>query len=96
MAYGVEVYLVNGNTVLSYTSRVPRFVQSGTFTVSGANTTNTTVTGMANNDSWNVFASANNIGTGISVSVTKYTDFFSTRMPTNTGVKLISYWVTRS
>ena len=96
MAYGLEIYNTSGNTVLSYTSRVPRFVQSGTFTLVGSNTVNTTVTGLANNDSWNVFAVANNFGTGLSLRITKSTDLFSTQMPGNSGNNIISYWVTRS
>jgi|APGre2960657404_1045060.scaffolds.fasta_scaffold132463_2 hypothetical protein len=96
MAYGVEVYRANGNTVLSYTSRVPRFVQSGTFVLRGANTTNTTVTGMANNDSWNVFLVPNTASISLKMQVALFTDFFSTRMPSNSGNNLVSYWVLRS
>jgi len=96
MPYGVEVYNSSGNTVLAYTSRVPRFVQSGTFILSGANTTNTTVTGMINSDSWNVFLVPNTAAISLSMQVALFTDFFSTRMPSNSGNNLVSYWVLRS
>ena len=93
MAYGLEVYNSSGNTVLAYTSRVPRFVQSGTFTSLKTSNTDITVTGMQNNDSWDVFLVANIALVDIRYKLN--TGFFTA---TNGSVAntTVEYWVVRS
>jgi hypothetical protein len=93
MTYGLEVYNSSGNTVLSYTSRVPRFVQSGTFVANATSNTDVTVTNMANNDSWDVFLAANSAS--IDIRYTLNTGFFRA---TNGSVFAVTvqYWVVRS
>lgn len=93
MAYGLEIYNSSGNTVLAYTSRVPRFVQSGTFVSPAVSNTNVTVTNMANNDSWDVFLSAN--AGAIDIRYTLNTGFFTARNSSASGVT-VEYWVVRS
>jgi len=92
MAYGLEVYNSSGNTVLSYTSRVPRFVQSGTFTVNTSVRANIAVSGMENNDSWNVFLQPL-LSTWVNLKYSKNTGFFLVSTSSNTSV---SYWVVRA
>ncbi len=93
MAFGIEIYGPNGNTLLSMSSRVPRFVQQGTFNLNINGTVNTSVTGMANNDSWDVFAVAANAGSFFNVVLN--TDLFTTRHQGGVNTA-ITYWVTRS
>ena len=93
MAYGLEIYNSSGNTVLAYTSRVPRFVQSGTFTLNGSSNTNITVTNMANNDSWDVFLVANSHVIDIRYSLN--TGFFNA-VNGSAIPALVEYWVVRS
>ena len=94
MAYGLEVYNSSGNTVLSYTSRVPRFVQNGTFRANGNSNTVTTVSGMANNDSWGIFASIIGSSNG-AITFTKNTGSFTTNNKSAVFVD-IAYWIIRS
>lgn len=93
MAFGIEIYGPNGNTLLSMSNRVPRFVQQGTFNLNINQTVNTTVTGMANNDSWDVFLAAGNSGNSWNVALN--TNLFSTRHLGGVNT-VMSYWVTRS
>lgn len=61
-AYGIEVFNSAGNLLLSINSRAARYVNSGSYTVTGlgpnggTNTTTVTITGMANTDDWVVLA----------------------------------------
>jgi len=93
MAFGIEIYAPNGNTILSMSSRVPRFAQSGVFTLNTNTSTNIDVPGMANNDSWDVFLAANS--GAIDIRYTLNTGFFRA---TNGSVAnaSVSYWVVRS
>jgi len=93
MTYGVEIYNTSGNTVLSYTSRVARFVQSGTFTINATSNTNVTVTNMTNNDSWDVFLVAN--GGFTDIRYTLNTGFFTARNG-SAFAATVEYWVIRS
>jgi hypothetical protein len=93
MAYGLEVYNSSGNTVLAYTSRVTRFVQNGTFLAPNTSNTNITVTGMLNNDSWDVFLAANS--TAIDIRYTLNTGFFTATNLSAVSVT-VEYWVLRS
>jgi hypothetical protein len=98
MAFGVEIYNASGNTVLSYTSRVPRFSLYGTTTITGTSNTNVTVIGMQNNDSWDVFLDSGNLlfrPGAQTVTVTLNTDFFTIRNFTTTSANVF-YWVLRS
>lgn len=52
--YGLEVWNANGTRIISPSDRLARFVTSGTAVVAKNGSTNVTVTGMANNDSWTV------------------------------------------
>jgi len=52
--YGLEVWNANGTRIISMSDRLARFVTSGSVVVAKNGSTNVTVTGMANNDSWTV------------------------------------------
>lgn len=93
MAFGLEIYAPNGNTILSMSSRVPRFVQNGVFTLNSNTSTNVNVPGMANNDSWDVFLVANS--SSVDIRFTLNTGFFRA---TNGSVvnTSVDYWVVRS
>jgi hypothetical protein len=93
MAYGLEVYNSSGNTVLSFTSRVPRFVQSGTVTANSTGTT-VTVTGLANNDSWDVIAFPVNY-TYVGLTITLNSGSFTVKTQITTTIN-VDYWVIRS
>lgn len=92
MAFGIEIYAPSGNTLLSMSSRVARFAQSGVFTLNSNTSTSINVPNMANNDSWDVFIVANS---AVSITYTLNTGFFRA---TNRSVAnvLVSYWVVRS
>lgn len=92
MAFGIEIYGPNGNTLLSMSSRVPRFAQSGSFIMNGVSNTNVNVPNMANNDSWDVFIVANS---AISITYALNTGFFRATNGSVANV-LVSYWVVRS
>ncbi len=98
MAFGIEIYAPNGNTILSMSSRVPRFVQQGIFTLaSGANTT-TNVSNMANNDSWDVVLVGSGFGFGVETGGLTYTlntGFFRTFNSLSSSQN-VTYWVVRS
>ena len=100
MAYGLEIYNASGNTVLSYTSRVTRFVQYGTVTVSASSSSDVTVVGMENNDSWDVFLDLNastwaTLVGGNTITVTLNTGFFTiTNLRTSSST--VTYWVLRT
>jgi len=94
MAYGLEIYNSSGNTVLSYTSRVARFVQNGAVTVNAFSNTTVTVTNMVNNDSWDVFLASADSGF-IDIRYTLNTGFF--QATNNTAYSsTVQYWVVRS
>lgn len=92
MAFGIEIYGPNGNTLLSMSNRVPRFAQSGSFVMNGVSNTNVNVPNMANNDSWNVFIAANSF---VGLSYRLNTGFFTATNGSAANV-LVSYWVVRS
>jgi|TARA_R110000796_G_scaffold157891_1_gene274639 hypothetical protein len=54
MAYGMEVYNASGTKMISHTDRLIRFVATGTVTANSSGYADVTVTGMANNDTWEV------------------------------------------
>lgn len=92
MAFGIEIYAPNGNTILSMSNRVPRFAQHGTFVLNSNTSNNINVPNMANNDSWDVFIVANG---GVSITYALNTGFFRA---TNGSVvnTSVTYWVVRS
>lgn len=96
-AYGLEIYNSSGTVVISITKRLPRFVASGTTSANSGQTATVFVTGMSNNDSWNVLI-APIPSTGPSVlayNVSKFTGFFTIQ---NTSAVSMSYeyWILRS
>jgi hypothetical protein len=94
MAYGIEIFNSSGVKVLELSNRVPRFVQNGTGTVAASSTSTVSVTGMQNNDSWNVFVYES--GSGFAgLTVTKNTGSF-TITNTYTFSRTYYYWVVRS
>jgi hypothetical protein len=97
MAYGLEIYNASGNTVLSYTSRVPRFVQNGIFSLASGANVDITVVGMQNNDSWEVFINATP-RTFIPATVTcnLHSGYFNAKNNTIGQLDNIAYWVIRS
>lgn len=94
MAFGIEVYAPNGNTLISISSRLPRFVQNGTFLLNANTPLNINVPGMANNDSWDVFLTPN-IELD-QINLTLNTGFFTARRISSSGNNTILYWVLRS
>jgi len=54
MPYGLEVYNASGVKMVSHTDRLIRFVSTGTVTANSSGYADVTVTGMANNDTWEV------------------------------------------
>ncbi len=94
MAFGIEVYGPSGNTLLSMSSRVPRFVQNGTFTLNSAANTTVNVPNMQNNDSWDVFLAAN-ASASVDLRLALNTGFFSVRNASAENT-LVAYWVVRS
>jgi hypothetical protein len=98
MAFGVEIYNASGNTVLSYTSRITRFSQNGSFIANGSSNTVINVSGMENNDSWGVFGvitSTPYASAGANISYIKNTGFFVARNTSGVAAA-ITYWVLRS
>lgn len=93
MAFGIEIYAPNGNTIISISSRLPRFGQSGTFTLNANTSTNINVPGMQNNDSWDVFLTGN---TTIEVRTTLNSGFFTAKNLSLSSNSSVNYWVVRS
>lgn len=93
MAYGIEIFNSSGTKILELSNRVARFVQNGSGTVAASSSTNVTVTGMQNNDSWNVFLSGG--GSFFPLTFTKNSGYFTI---TNSAAFSIgyNYWVVRS
>tara|TARA_B110000908_G_C10003980_1_gene335417 strand:+ start:202 stop:495 length:294 start_codon:yes stop_codon:yes gene_type:complete len=54
MADGLEVYNASGTKIISYTDRLVRFVATGTVTGGASGYADVTITGMVNDDTWNV------------------------------------------
>lgn len=95
MAFGIEVYAPNGNTIISISSRVARFAQQGTFTSTANSTVTINVPNMQNNDSWDVFLTQNTGGIYSGIKYSLNTGFFSVRNTSTTNTPLV-YWVVRS
>lgn len=93
MAFGIEIYGPNGNTLLSMSSRVSRFGQSGTFTLNAGASANITVAGMQDNDSWDVFLSANTL---VFLTYKKFTGYFIANNPAGGANCSCDYVVVRS
>lgn len=57
MPYGLRVWDEDGNLTVDYSSKLPRFVATGTISslAGGATSSNITVTGMTNTSDWFVF-----------------------------------------
>lgn len=94
MAFGIEVYGPNGNTLLSMSSRVTRFAQQGTFNIIKNSNTTVNVPGMVNNDSWGVFLISSNSPL-FNFTYTLNTGFFRVENLSSANSTVL-YWVVRS
>ena len=95
MAYGIELRNASGNVIVEMTGRYPRFVSSGTIPdMAALSTTYVTISGMANNDTWEVYVSG---GTQLvhKVTVTKETNRFGVYNTHNATLTGWQYWVLR-
>ena len=95
MAYGIEVFNSSGTKVLELSNRVARFVQTGNGqAVNASSSVNISVTGMQNNDSWDVIVMSETSGF-ITFTISKNTGYFT--VTNNSGLNTtISYWVLRT
>jgi hypothetical protein len=96
--FGVQVFNASGTKLLDVTDTLERFVQSGTVTVAMNNgTTDVTVSGMTNTDSWTVLIvpqNTNNLGSLYSVRTAKGTNKFTvTNSTSGSGSTTYDYWV---
>lgn len=96
--FGVQIFNASGTKLLDVTDTLERFVQSGTVTVSMNNgTTDVTVSGMTNTDSWTVLVipqNTNNLGSLYSVRTAKGTNKFTvTNSTSGSGSTTYDYWV---
>jgi len=97
VSYGIEVNNAAGVNIISMTSRLPRFVVAGTTSANSGQTTTIFVTGMTNNDSWNILV-APIPSSGPSVlayDVNKFTGFFTIENTSSVSMSY-EYWVIRS
>ncbi len=99
MSYGLQVFASNGTEIINSTSRVTRSVSSGTTaSIANGSTVDTYVTDFANDDTWQVFTSANtppNSYNMMNQDITKHSGFF--RIENNMGVSsTFDYIVVRS
>lgn len=99
MAFGIEFYNSSGTKILDLNNRTIRFVQSGTATVPAEGSVAVSVTGMRNNDSWNVLFSPADLSqlllNSLLVTVVKSTDSVSFVNAFSQDIEL-NYWITRS
>ena len=98
--FGVQVLNASGNKIVDITDTFERFVQTGTVSVTAGSTTDVTVTGMTNTDTWTVLVtpqSTTNFGAIYGVSVTKSTNKFTVaNTQSGTGTTAYNYWVLRT
>jgi len=96
MAYGVEVFNSSGNKVLELSNRVAHFVTTGSITIPAGSTSNVTVSGLQNNDSWLVIISDDVASTAfLSYVVTKYSGYFSIYNQAGSSITYL-YWVLKA
>ena len=90
MAYGIEIFNSSGVKVLELSNRVARFVAKGSATTSSTGTVTVSITGMENNDSWDVIGFAGGLAR---IQIQKSTGSFTITSSNNTT---IDYVVIRS
>lgn len=81
MAYGAEVFNSSGTKILELSSRVARLAAQGQATTTNngsSNTVTVSITGMLNNDSWEVVAFSGSLA---GVKVAKSTGSFTITTP---------------
>lgn len=94
MAYGAEVFNSSGTKILELSSRVARLAAQGQATTTNngsSNTVTVSITGMLNNDSWEVVAFSGSIA---GVKVSKNTGSFTITTPSSNTV--VDYLVVRT
>ena len=98
--YGAEFSNSSGKITLSLIDRVERFVQSGITSSIAANSSGfTSVTGMQNNDSWNVFATLNGTPAaagGLIFNILKSSGGFTIQNNDGSSAHTYQYWVLRT
>lgn len=95
--YGLEVYNSTGKLVISITSRLPRFVATGTVRVNAGQSTNVFISGLQNNDSWDVIVSTEPISSNgiVLASSAVYSGYFT--ISNNDAYDSdFTYWVLRT
>jgi len=96
MAYGIEVFNSSGVKVLELSNRVAHFVVTGSITVAAGATSNVTVSGLQNNDSWLVIISDDEDNTSyLPYTITKYSGYFSIYNQAGISITYF-YWVLKS
>lgn len=97
--YGVQVFNASGTKILDVTDTLERFVQSGSVNVTAGSSTDVTVTGMTNTDTWEVLVipqNTTNFGALWQVYATKGTNKFTVyNTAGGTGTTSYDYWVLR-
>lgn len=98
MAYGLEIYNESGVAVITITTRLPRFVATGTTLINAGQSKTIFITGLQNSDSWDVVVASEptpNSSGGIPTStVSVYSGYF---VINNNSVRdgNFTYWVLR-
>lgn len=97
--FGLEIYNASGDLIIDITSRLPRFVATGTLAINAGQSSTVYITGLQNNDTWDVIAAAEPTSSsagGMPISIVAvYSGYFTI---TNDGVYdgNFTYWVLRT
>lgn len=97
MAYGLEIYNESGVAVITITTRLPRFVSTGTVSVSAGQSQNVFIAGLQNDDSWNIMVAPlpASSATTLAYSIAKYSGYFIINNNSTYNMSY-EYWVVRS
>jgi hypothetical protein len=95
--YGLEIYNSTGVLVVAVTSRLPRFVATGTVRVNAGQSATIFISGLQNDDSWDVIVSTEPISSNgvVLASSTVFSGYFviSNNDAYNSD---FTYWVLRT